>query len=379
VAVHITLAYDARSGDNTADDKSGTQRSGFTVVDDAYVDFQDFLGFEQFGAILGRQPFAWNLRENHAAFMYDSFAGNPRVTSWDGARLSWNISDGVDAVPIAYSMPGAGTLFGGGLNWKPPRSGDSRIFMSYLFTWENSPPMRRVAPYGSGQSEDSTLKLVDGKAGDKLLTHDVQGEFQLGDVDLFAEGVLQRGDQGDTIQYAGYGGYAGFDWHLYQASAWVVGAQFDYRSGNDEDPAITGKQRALISNWSGQSDTLIVEHQRYGGLSHYLTDDGANSFRPGLTALKLRTGVAFDDQNKVRFDVVYGWYRAAQGVGADGERDFGHEGDLILRWDYTWNVRFKLFAAGFLPRGAYTATAPAGSQAGTDLIYLLGGNLTVGF
>ncbi len=382
VAVNLTFAYDARAGDNTADDPTGTNRSGFTVVDDAFVEFRDFLGFDQFGATLGRQPVRWNLREGRGGFLYDSFANNPRVTSWDGARLAWNIYEGVDVLPFAYSVPGASTLMGGGINWKPARSGDSRVFLSYLFTWERRPPMRTVAAAGSGGSEDSTITLREGIAGDRLLTHDLQGEYQAGDLDFYAEAAFQQGNQTDTIDYLGYGGYAGIDWHVYAPQAVVLGIQLDHQSGNSDSPSKTGQQRALISNWEANSDTLIVEHERYGELSNLVTEDGStpSAYRPGLQALKLRCGLAFDDHAKVRLNTTYAFYRTAQSIGPFAHRSFGHEADLTLTWDYTWNVTFKLFGGAFLPRAAYRDLAPVGrANAGDDLIYLFGGNLTIAF
>jgi hypothetical protein len=369
VKVNITLAYEAESGDNTADDKTGTKRSGFAVVDDAYVEFKEFLGFESFGMLVGRMPVAWNLRENHGAFLYDSSADHPRVTSWDGARASWNITDGIDLTPFAYNVPGASTLLGIGGDWKPARSGDSRTFITGLVTYERKVPMRTVDPL----SKDSTIQMVDGAPGDKLLTYSGGFESQFGDLDVFAEVALQRGDQTGDITYAGAGGYAGFDWHAYAPQALVFGAQIDHISGNDGPVTTGGSNSALITNWEGVSDTLIVEHEQYGELSRLLSGDNAY----GLQDLKLKVGVAFDDRNKIRLNAIYAFYRTAEST-VQGNQRFGQEVDLSLSWNYTYNTTIKFFGGGFIPGEAYEEVAPK-QPAGRDLIYCMGVNLSVVF
>lgn len=370
VKVNITLAYEAPAGDNTADSRDPAVRSGFAVVDDAYAEFKEFLGFESVGVLVGRMPVSWNLREGHGAFLYDSAANHPRVTSWDGGRATWNATEGVDLTPFAYSVPGASTLAGIGGDWKPAKSGDSRTFITGLVSYERKVPMRTV---DVAASKDSTIVMTDGAPGDKLITYNAGFEFQLGDVDLYGEGALQRGTQSDGIDYAGFGGYAGFDWHAYPAQALVFGAQLDHLSGNEDQPSASGQNRSFINNWEGISDTLIVEDEQYGELSRLLS--GPNAY--GLQAAKLKVGVAFDDRNKVRLNLIYAYYRTAQST-TTGGRSFGQEGDLNLAWQYTYNTTMKLFAGGFLPNGAYQAVAPSANP-GTDLIYCLGFNLSVVF
>ena len=370
VKVNITLAYEAPSGDNTADSTNPNDRSGFAVVDDAYVDFKEFLGFESVGVLVGRMPVSWNLREDSGAFLYDSAANHPRVTSWDGGRATWNVIESVDITPFGYSLPGANTLAGVGANWTPAKSGDSRTFITGLISYERKPSTREVSPT---LSSNSTIVLVDGVPGDKLLTYNGGFEFLLGDVDLFGEFAMQNGDYTSDIKYSGYGGYVGFDWHLYPAQALVVGAQFEALSGNKGTPATSGKYSAFVNNWEGVSDTLIVENEQYGELSNLLT--GANAL--GLQATKLNVGVAFDDRNKVRLDLVYGYYRTAEPTADDG-RTFGQEADLSLSWQYTYNTKIKLFGGGFLPGGAYVGVSPSANP-GTDLIYCMGLSLAVVF
>ena len=370
VKVNITLAYEAEAGDNTADSKDPTVRSGFAVVDDAYVEFKEFLGFESVGVLVGRMPVSWNLRDGHGAFLYDSSADHPRVTSWDGGRATWNVVEGIDVTPFAYSVPGASTLLGVGGDWKPARSGDSRTFITGLITYERKVPMRFIDPT---LQEDSQIALSDAVPGDKLLTYSGGFEFQIGDLDIFGEFAMQDGKQADGITYAGYGGYAGFDWHAYAPQALVFGAQVDHRSGNAEDPAVTGKNRNLITNWEGVSDTLIVEHEQYGELSRLLS--GPDAF--GLQSGKLTAGIAFDDRNKVRLNAIYAYYRTTEST-IGGGRTFGQEGDLSLSWRYAPSTTLKLFSGGFLPGGAYEEVAP-GPNPSRDVIYCMGVNLSVVF
>ncbi len=371
VSVNITLAYEAEAGDNTADDPTGKNRSGFTVVDDAFAEFKDFLGFDSFGLRIGRMPVSWNLRREHGAFLYDSSANHPRVTSWDGGTANWNISEGLDLGVFAYAVPGASTLAGIAADWKPERAGDQRVFISGMLTLERKVPNRHVAAWNDPlyPSTEGKAQFIDGPAGDRLMTYYVGSEFRLGDFDLFAEGALQRGNQFDDIEYLGYGGNAGLDWHAYSPQALVFGGQVDLLSGEADDPAKTGKNHAFVNNWEGVSDTYIVEHEHYGELSRYLAGD--------LQALKLKAGLAFDDRNRIRLNAIYGYYRTDQAT-ANGNRDFGQEGDLTFSWQYTLSTTIKLFAGGFLPGEAYVDVAP-GPTPDKNLIYCLGSNLSVEF
>ena len=377
VAVVITLAYEAEAGDNTGNDPYGQTNSGFMVVDDAYAELNEVLGFESVGMKLGRQPVAWNLRDGHGAFLYDSAANHPKVTSWDGGKASWNVVDGVDVSPFAFSVPGASTLFGGAIDWKPAKSGDSRTFLTGMATWEVNAPDLRVNPVGatgpsSTESGDGQATFSPRKTGSRLGTYYGGADFYLGDLEVFAEGAMQNGNQYNGIKYAGYGLSGGLDWHLYPAQALVVGLQVDHLSG-DNDPN-DGVNRNFVNTWEGTSDTYIVENEHYGELSRYLTGN--------LQAAKLHAGVAFDSRNKVRLDAIFAYYKTAQPVtrtaGGQDARVFGKEGDLTLTWKYTYDATIRLFAGGFLPSGAYENVAPS-PNASTDVIYMLGGNLTVLF
>ena len=377
VAVVITLAYEAEAGDNTGNDPYAPSSTGFTVVDDAYAELNDVLGFETIGMKIGRQPVAWNLRPGHGSFLYDSAANHPKVTSWDGGRATWNVAEGIEVNPFAFSVPGASTLFGGELNWKPAKSGDSRTFLTAMATWEVNAPDLRVNPVGVGgpsgtESGEGRATFTPGRTGDRLATYYAGADFYLGNVELFAEGAMQNGNQYDGVEYAGYGMSGGLDWHLFPSQAFVVGLQVDHLSG-DED-ATDNVNRGFVNTWEGVSDTYIVESEQYGELSRYLQGN--------LQAAKLRAGVAFDSRNKVRLDAMFAYYRTAKPVsrtpGGPDARSFGQEGDLTLTWKYTYDATIRLFAAGFLPSGGFQNVAP-NPDSGKDVIYLLGGNLTVLF
>ena len=371
VAVNITLAYEAEAGDNTADDKTQKNRSGFTVVDDAYAEFNDFLGFESFGLWIGRMPVSLNLRRGHGAFLYDSSANHPRVTSWDGGRAGWNISEGVNVGIFAYAVPGASTLSGLVADWTPERAGDQRVYITGMLTLERKVPNAHVAAFNDPTfpSTEGKAQFIDGPAGDRLQTYYVGTEFISGDFDFFGEGAIQRGSQIDDIEYQGYGASGGVDWHAYSPQALVFGVQTDILSGESEDPAVTGVNHAFINNWEGTSDTYIVEHEHYGELSRYLTGN--------LQAVKIKAGLAFDDRNRIRLSGIYGYYRTDKAT-VSGSRSFGQEGDLTFSWQYTLATTIKLFAGGFLPGDSFTDVAP-GPNPDTSLIYCLGTNLSVEF
>ena len=380
VKVNIAFAYQAPAGDDTGNNTAITNNpnatSGFAVIDDAYVELSDFLGYQSIGVVLGRMPVAWNLREDHGSFLYASDANYPRVTSWDGGRATWNVMEGVDVTPFGYSMPSGGTLAGIGADWKPAKSGDSRTFITALVSYENSVPNPTVAPpnpAGLG-SQNSTIVLdYTPTPGDKLLTYSLGADFSLGDLDLFGEGAYQNGDMTNQIKYGGYGISGGFDWHAYPAQFLVFGGQFDYLSGNDNGAPSPSSNNAFVNNWESVSDTYIVENEQYGELSRLLTDTNAY----GLQALKLNAGVAFDDRGKIRLGAIYGYYLTAKET-IGNERKFGQEGDLTLSWRYTNNTIMRVYGAGFLPGAVFKEIAP-GPKPAEDLIYALGANLTVIF
>jgi len=358
VSAAITVAFYDEAGKTTGEiDPSRTTKGG-TVMDDAYIEMKEFLGFEQLGVLAGRQPFAWNLREQHGAFLYDSRANDPAVTSWDGVRLGYAglLAPGIDVAGYAYRQPDDATLFGAAIDWKPGGAGDNRWFFTGSANLERNVTLRTLPKNGDGTFQ----------TGDELITYYAGGEVDFSTLDLFGEFAMQQGDQGNGTTFGGWGASGGGNLHFQLPQELILGVQYDYLTG-DQDQT-DKKNNAFINNWEAVSDTLIVEHEKYGELSRYAQGN--------LEALKLKAGIAFDESNSFRVNGIYGFYRMNESLGSG--TSFGQEADLILTWQYTYNATFNLFGAGFMPGDGFKDVAP-GQPASTDLIYLVGLNLGVVF
>jgi hypothetical protein len=320
--------------------------SGNAVLDDAFIKLKDFLNYRELAVDAGRMPVSWNLRKDHAAFLFDSRANYPTVTSWDGLRASYNL-DTIDITPYVYRLPDDSQLYGIALDWEPAKSGDDRLFFTVSANLE-----RGVA--------------VDGvpDAGDSLETYYVGGDADLGSFELFGEFAMQRGDQDDDVDFNGFAFSAGVDWH---ADRIVLGFQTDYYTG-DDNPA-DGDNDAFINNWEGVSDTYIVENEKYGELSRLISGN--------LQAYKGKLEIALDDKKRVRVKSIYAYYKTTETIAGAGGKNFGQEADLHLQWDYTRNATITLLTGLFKPDDAYLAVG--GVNANDDLIFLFGGNLLVKF
>lgn len=372
VAAVITLGYYSELGqsapttdtvpsDTFPQDVVPTQRrgTGQAVVDEAYVQLQQFLSIPELGVEAGRQPFAWNLRRNQGAWLYDSRAYDPAVTSWDGAKATYNFDD-LDITPYSFRLPDNSTLYGGGIDFHPSHSGGSnRTFLTGSVNLERNVTLRGTAFNPAGGT------------GSKLITYYVGGEFDLNDFVLYGEYATQRGTETGSITFDGWGANAGLDWktRLGSGQQFVLGIKGDYLSG-ENDPNDT-KNSAFINNWSGESDTYIVESYKYGQIDHYLQGN--------LEDVKGMVGIAFDDHNRIRLSGTYGYYRMPRPM-AGSPNGFGQEADLTLTWQYTYYSTFKLFGGIFRPSSGFDHVAPVGpTVAGTDPIYLLGLNLLTQF
>lgn len=317
--------------------------SGNVVLDDAFIKLKDFLNYRELAVMAGRMPVSWNLRKDHAAFLYDSRGDYGTVTSWDGLKASYNL-DTINLTPYVYRRPDDSDLYGVTLDWEPAKSGDDRLFFTA------SANMERDVVIASGLA-------------DKLYTYYVGADADLGDFELYGEFAMQDGEDGAGQDFKGWAFSGGVDWHVERV---VLGMQVDYLTG-DDDPA-DDENSAFINPWEGVSDTLIVENEKYGELSRLLTGN--------LQAFKAKLEVALDDKKRVRVKSVYGYYKTNEDVGGDSEQ-FGQEADLSLSWDYTHNATITLQSAVFRPDDAYRALA--GVNANDDLIYFLGANLLVKF
>ncbi len=369
VSAIITIAYydEAGSAASSAATTPATpstptptvQRDrGRTVVDDAYVELKEFLGFQELGIDAGRMPVCWNLREGKGGFLYDSRANDPAVTSWDGARATYNL-DHIDITPYAYRLPDNSSLFGGAVDWKPENSGSSRTFLTGSINLERNVVLRPT----TGNPTPGT--------GRRLITYYAGAEFELNEFDIYGEYAAQRGEQNNGTRFYGWGANVGVDWrtHLATGQQFVLGVKGDYLSG-DDNPA-DDRNYAFINNWEGTSDCYIVESEKYGELSRYLQGN--------LMDVKATAGISFDDHNRIRLSATYGYFRTPKPL-PGRSREFGQEGDLTLTWQYTYNATFRLFGGGFKPFTGFDEVAPAGpALSKTDMVYLMGLNLAVVF
>ena len=361
IEVQVSLAGQGIMGGNLPTDNgaiygvTGTNgpdngQTGNAVIDDAFVKLKDFLNYRELALDAGRMPVSYNLRRDHAAFLYDSRADYRTITSWDGLRAAYNL-DSVNILPYVYRLPDNSQLYGLSLEWEPPKSGNDRLFFQ-----------------GSANLERNVL-LHDGTTGDSLQTYYVGGDADLGDFELFGEFAMQSGKQTDSVKFKGFAFSGGIDWHIDNT---VVGFQGDYFTG-DDNPT-DGENKAFINNWEGMSDTDIVENEKYGEMSRLLTGN--------LHAYKGKIEIALDDKKRVRVKSIYAMYKTDVSLAGSGSKNFGQEVDIHLAWDYTRNATITLLGGVFKPDDAYKAArtaAPVSVVAGTDLIYLLGANLLVKF
>ncbi|MBA3698690.1 MAG: alginate export family protein [Planctomycetes bacterium] len=359
VEVQVTIAGQGVMGDSRAtsdgtlypgdaDNGPANGQSGNAVLDDAFIKLKDFLNYRELAVDAGRMPVSWNLRKDRAAFLFDSRANYPTVTSWDGLRASYNLET-INITPYVYRLPDDSQLYGITLDWEPAKAGENRLFFTLSANLE-----RNVAVGG----------VTD--VGDKLETYYVGGDADLGDFELFGEFAMQRGEQDSNVDFNGFAFSGGIDWHLGRV---VLGIQGDYFTG-DNNPA-DGNNDAFINNWEGVSDTYIVENEKYGELSRLLTGN--------LQAYKAKLEIALDDKKRVRVKSIYAYYKNNEQLAGATGRIFGQEFDLHLQWDYTRNATITLLAGMFKPEDGYKAAVSVPANAGDDIIYLFGGNLLVKF
>jgi hypothetical protein len=376
VEVSVALAYQGVSGSGTPTSPASTGSnnattsnappggtSGNAVVNDAFVTLKEFLNNRNLTVEAGRMPVSWNLRKDHAAFLYDSHANNPTITSWDGLRAQYNW-DTLDFTPYALRMPDDSSLLGLMVDWTPENAGNDRVFLT------GSANMERNIQLNTNDGNvlvgsPPVLPVI----GSKLYTYYVGIDADLDNLELFGEFAMQRGTQDGNTSFGGYGGSGGLDWHV--DTTMVLGLQLDYLSGDTSDNNAAGvpnsTNHAFINKWSGVSDTLIVENPKYGRLANLVQGD--------LEALKAKFEYALDDRKRVRVKMIYANYRLAKPVNS---RDFGQEADLVLAWDYTTNATISLLLGGFKPGEGYTEVSLSPTP-GTDWIYLGAVNLQVKF
>ncbi len=351
IEVKLTVAYQAQAGDYDA-----SVAENNVVMDDAYVVLKEFFGQPNLSVRAGRMPVAWNLRTDTGAFLYDSRANYPAVTSWDGARLQWGIETLV-FTPFAYAMPDDSTLYGLAVDWQPEQAVENGLFITGMVTMHND-----VVTYD---------RVPTGVVGDELITWSGGFEVRLGNVDLYGEGGFQSGDADDGRSYSGWAASLGLQWHPRTAFPQSYTLQYDWLSG-DKDPD-DNRLRQWVNPFEGQQDLLIAEHEKYGELTRFADEGGY-----GRRAIKAIADWGLDQRGVFKVKTAYGYYQLDEGRGSDDE--LGHEFDLQLTWQYnqTGNAFLSLFGAVFLPGDGFATIAP-NQPAGDDTIYLFGANLQTAF
>jgi hypothetical protein len=364
--VELALVYDGEGGDASGSDSNET---GEVRVNDAFLTLKRLFR-DDLHVRLGRQPVAYNLRPNHGAFLHDSRANDPIVTSWDGVRAYWQnvrwtvsgfwflLDEANESQGLEPSPPGApgnsrdDTLWGLVVDYQPDADADNRLFFTGSATWEQNSPGQLVGP-----------------VGDDLITYHFGFEATLGrGFDLYGEAGFQDGETRDGQDFTGFGFTAGVDYRIPGPMDSILGLQYDFLTG--DDPDTDDEFEGFNAPWEGVSDTLIVEHERYGELSELLVGN--------LQALKLKVEYRFL-QDRFRVKMLGAHYRLNEDVG--GEGTFGTEVDFTINWQYTYWVNLGLMAGAFIPDDGYVEAVnrALGVDAQDDEIYFLGANAQVVF
>lgn len=359
IAVVTTLAYDSFTGHGTwtrrgySDPENPDQGDAQVVLDDAYIVLKEFLDQPQIGLTAGRFPESWNLRRDRPAFLYDSRADDPDVTSWDGAHLRW-MPESLIVHAYAYDLPDESSMFGAALDWQPQEASARGLFVTLSANLERN--ARTGTVFAPGPRTGSMYTYYGG----------LEMRFDSG-IDLWVEGALQNGELEDDRELGGWGVSGGIEVRLSTVNQMLFGVQVDHLSG-DDDPT-DGKYRALVNNWEGISDTLIVEDEKYGEMSAYVAG--------GIQALKGRAEIALDRLNRFRVEAVVGHYRATEPLG--GEREIGNEFDLGLRWQFTSYTDATLSLRGGILLPGEALQNAVGSGDNDDMVHLFVANLLVAF
>jgi len=340
IELTMTVAYDGKAGRKAEGASSFDE--GEVIMDDAWLVFKRFV-HPTLDVEIGRMPVSWNLRSDHGAFLYDSRADNTALSSWDGLRFSvdldtWSIRpfyywldlyNDYREAPAAPTGNGENELYGAILDWQPESAVDSDIFITASYAieknaWFGASGAKQVAEEVETWSLGTEWKLTSG--------WDIYGEFAQ------QSGKLASGEKIDSIGY-----YGGAVWHIPvggRQDRASVGLQYDFLGGNDGGSSYTG----FINPHEAMSDTLIVEHERYGELSNLLAGN--------LEAMKTRIEWVFVPAMNMRLQGVMGVYRMPEAT-AGGESDFGKEYDLTFSWDYNYYSTISFYGAFFDPDGGY--------------------------
>ena len=372
--VKLTLAYDAEAGDRTWTQQGTEDNPGEVVMDDAYVVLKEFLNRPNMSVQAGRQWMTWNLRTDYGAFLYDSRADNPDVTSWDGVRGSFAIETLVFR-PYAFALPDDSKLYGLAVDWQPAQGESNGLFLTGAANLIQDPIV-----YGNNAAGQLTpVQVGDLAVGSvvarSLYTYYGGAEMRFDNgLDVFFEGSIQRGKGDNDIKFSGYGLSSGLDWHPRTGNQMVLGLQGDWLRGDEDNT--DGKIRSFQNPWEGVQDTLVAEHEKYGELARYADRAGA-----GRRAVKLKGELALDSANRFRLGTIYAYYLLDEPpTGGNGSKDFGQELDLKLNWQYdnANKARIAIMGGLFQPGRGFSQIAPS-QPADQDLIWMFATNLEVAF
>ncbi|MDA3962826.1 MAG: alginate export family protein [Planctomycetota bacterium] len=363
--LELSLVYDGQAGDYSGIDQDDSAEVAFN---DAFLTLKHLFR-DDFHMRIGRQPVSWNLRSDYGAFYHDSRADDPLVTSWDGVRAYWQntkvtasafwyiLDEAVERKGIEVPVAGAKTnsgdndLIGIMLDYQPDADGDNRLFFT------------------GGATMELNQQVEPGLEAKELIAYYAGFEANLtAGIDLYGEGVFQDGELRNGNSMTGWGFNLGADYRPPGPMDTIIGVQFDMLSG-DGDPN-DGEYEAFSAPWEGVSDTLIVEHERYGELSELQVGN--------LQALKLKFEYRFM-QERFRVKMMGAHYQMPEKV--NNEDTFGTEVDFEINWQYTYWVNFGFMAAAFLPDTGYQEVVrqELGTVGGDDEIYFLGGTAQVVF
>ena len=377
VETNISLVFDAAyperirfSGDDSEE----------IALNDANVLLRRLL-FEDLHLRAGRQAISWNLRRGHGAMLHDSRANNPNVTSWDGVRLHYNY-DNFTFSPYYFNLNAArdrrlegftstqgeansnNSLTGIHVDWQPEGTGDGRLFITASISQERNPLI-----------ETKTIGASDVFA-DELWNYYGGFEWEINEEwTLWGEGTFQDGQLNDGREMKGFAYSAGVEWDVGGVNNAIVGLQYDFKSGDNDTSE--GDYENFVAPWEGVSDTMIVEHERYGELSEL--------FVGNLSAIKAKAEYKFDTLSPARpfhLKFVWGYYMIDKPVNGTDDQ-FGNEFDLSVTWQYNKFTSLGLFGAIFLPEQGYQDQATAvynyTDKIDDDPITLMGLNVNVTF
>lgn len=402
IETEIGLVFDGEGGDRAHLGASGSVAGGI-YLNDASILFKRFI-LPELHLRVGRQPVSWNLRRDYGAFLYDSRADNPAVTSWDGLRGFYQF-DTFTFSPYVFSLDesreerslqvaGDGTvggtsnskdnwLLGLQVDWQPEVLGNRRYFVTAGASVEKNAPIRDANPL-TGSPAISARSVISYYVG-------VEAEIGWG-VTLYGEGAFQDGDFDAQRDVRAVGFSLGAEWDVGGLNQAVLGVQYDYASGDkggaqgntldlfadgtpygellgvdDRDRLLLAtlfpvdpnddEYNAFINPHEGVSDALIVEHERYGELSELL--DG------NLHGIKARAEYRFDQlgsSTPVDLRMLWAYYVIDKPVYqpetlSDGASYFGQEFDLTATWQYNAFTTINLFGGIFLPGLGYQQVA----------------------